>query len=193
MAKTTTYKDIVLENATIIRTDFGCNHHGGLYHPTIWVKVDGRSVKRLIREGYCIKQMTYRKTGKKCWILVVSASIPYSSGKSTQLRFDSKLCVECDGCTTVFDVDRDRWQLAWLDYAVIRSGTLTLRVYKYVANGREGLTAYIKEGIIHVDRYTDMLKVLDSVSRKINMFEKIPYESLKKMSAVKPSTGPVPC
>lgn len=193
MAKKETYKDIVLENATIIRTDFACDHHGGLYHPSIWVKVDGRSVKRFIREGYCIKQIVHKDTGKKEWVLVVSASIPYSSSKLTQLRFDSKLCVECDGCTTVFDVDRDRWKLMWLDYATIKSGTLTLRVYKYVANGREGLSTYIKEGIIHVDRYIDILKVLDSVSGKINMFEKIPYESLRKMSAVKPSTGPVPC
>ena len=145
MAKTATYKDIVLENATIIRTDFACNHHGGLYHPTIWVKVDGRSVKRLIREGYCIKQMVHRDTGKKDWILIVSASIPFTgSSKTVTHLFDSKLCVECNGSVTVFDVER----------------------------------------IVHIDRYIDMVKVLDSVNGKINMFEKIPYESLRKMAEV---------
>lgn len=183
MAKTATYKDIVLENAPIIRTDFACNHHGGLYHSTIWVKVDGRSVKRFIREGYCIKQIVHKDTGKKDWVLVVSASIPYtSSNKSALRRFDSKLCVECDGFVTVFDVERDRWKLMWLDYATIKSGTLTLRVYKYVANGRAGLQTYIKEGIVHIDRYIDMVKVLKNVSGKIDMFEKIPYESLRKMA-----------
>ena len=183
MAKKQTYKDIVLENAKIIRTDFACNHHGGLYHPTIWVKVDGRSVKRLIREGYCIKQMVHRDTGKKDWILIVSASIPFAgSNKTVTHLFNSKLCVECDGSVTVFDVERDRWKLMWLDYAVIKSGTLTLRTYKYVANGREGIKAYIKEGIVHIDRYIDMIKVLDSVNGKVNMFEKIPYESLRKMA-----------
>lgn len=181
MSKKETYKDIVLENVKILRTDFSCNHHGGLYHPTIWVKVDGRSVKKLIREGYCIKQMIHRDTGKKDWILIVSASIPYA-GKSIKHLFDAKLVVECENTFTTFDIEYDRWKLIWLDYAVIKSGTLTLRTYKYVANGREGIKAYIKEGIIHVDRYIDMLKVFDSVCGKVNMFEKIPYESLRKMA-----------
>lgn len=160
-------KEITLENVNIVRVDFSANHHGGLYQPTIWVKIDGRSVGRMRKEGYTIKPIML-KNGKGGYILPVSVAVPYNS-KSLSPRFRSTVAIEYDGISKTFDTERDREDLKWIDYANIKNATIKILVCNYFVNGRSGLKPYLKNAIFHIDRYIDISKIYND-TKKVNLF-----------------------
>lgn len=157
-------KELVLNNAKLVYSDFrGYNTYsnGG---PSIGVIIDGRKAGKIKKDGWNVK-MTYIK-GKKVWFIPVATYVPSNSNLCN--KFNPKIDIKIPGfeARSIGSWD-DRSK--FLDYASVKSCNLTIVGYHWNVNHpikREGIKAYLKIGEFTINRYIDAAAKVFSVNKE---------------------------
>ncbi|MBP5597986.1 MAG: hypothetical protein J6Y02_21640 [Pseudobutyrivibrio sp.] len=157
-------KELILNNAKLIYSDFrGWNTYlnGG---PSIGVRIDGRKAGKIKKDGWNVK-MTYIK-GNKVWFIPVATYIP--SNSNLRNKFNQKIDIKIPGFETrSIGCYEDRFK--FLDYVSVESCNLTIVGYHWNTNypvKREGIKAYLKIGEFTINRYIDAAVKVFSVNKE---------------------------
>lgn len=156
-------KELVLNNAKLVYSDFrGCNTYSN-GSPSIGVIIDGRKAGKIKKDGWNVK-MIYIK-GKKVWFIPVATYVPFNSNLCD--KFNQKIYIKIPGFEArsigtweeqSIESYRDPFRINFLDYVSVKSCNLTIVGYHWNVNypvKREGIKAYLKIGEFTINRYID--------------------------------------
>lgn len=161
--KTENKKILRIENAKIFIKDFASNN---TYHygPVFYIRIDGRRVKKMMKEGWVIKETSIKD--KKAWIMPISVT-----SREDSIPVKPVVYVNIDNGEdnvinkNVFILTHNGLKV--LDMVTINSANLVIHGVRWKINHpyeKTGIKAYLKLGVFNINPKVDASEIIKTIN-----------------------------